>query len=73
MFIHKREMVKGVGVSSMQKNVISIFLPSQVRQYLVVGREHPSEKDPNPTLFRIRVFAPNPVLAKTKFWYFMKR
>ena len=45
----------------------------KVRQYLVVGREHPSEKDPNPTLFRIRVFAPNPVLAKTKFWYFMKR
>lgn len=33
----------------------------------------PSEKDPNPTLYRIRVFAKNSVLAKSKFWYHMKR
>ncbi len=33
----------------------------------------PSEKDPNPTLYRIRVFAKNTVLAKSKFWYHMKR
>lgn len=33
----------------------------------------PSEKDPNPTLYRIRVFAKNTVLAKSKFWYYMKR
>ena len=39
----------------------------------MVGRQHPSEKDPNPKLYRIRVFATNTVTAKTRFWYFMKR
>jgi large subunit ribosomal protein L18Ae len=33
----------------------------------------PSEKDPNPKLYRMRVFAKNNVLAKSKFWYHMKR
>jgi len=45
----------------------------QVRQFFVIGRGLPSEKNPNPTLFRMRVFAKNPVLAKSKFWYHMKR
>ena len=44
-----------------------------MRQFFVVGRKIPSEKDPNPTLYRIRVFAKNTVFAKSRFWYFMKR
>jgi large subunit ribosomal protein L18Ae len=44
-----------------------------VRQFFVIGRGLPSEKSPNPTLYRMRVFAKNPVLAKSKFWYHMKR
>jgi large subunit ribosomal protein L18Ae len=44
-----------------------------VRQFFVIGRGLPSEKTPNPTLYRMRVFAKNPVLAKSKFWYHMKR
>jgi large subunit ribosomal protein L18Ae len=39
----------------------------------VVGRALPTEKNPNPKLYRMRVFAKNPVLAKSKFWYHMKR
>jgi large subunit ribosomal protein L18Ae len=46
---------------------------AQVKQYFVVGRGLPSEKDPNPTLYRMRVFGRNSVLAKSKFWYHMKR
>jgi large subunit ribosomal protein L18Ae len=57
-------MVKGVGVASMQKNV---------SQFWVVGRELPSEATPEPTCFRIRVFAKNVVLARSHFWYEMKR
>ncbi|CDW85272.1 ribosomal protein l18a [Stylonychia lemnae] len=57
-------MVKGVGVESMQ---------SKVRQFFVIGRGLASEKTPNPTLYRMRVFAKNSVLAKSKFWYHMKR
>lgn len=33
----------------------------------------PSEKEPEPKLYRMRVFAKNEVLAKSKFWYHMKR
>merc|ERR1712106_1015333 len=58
------KMVKGVGVSSMQQNV---------RQYWVVGRALPTESTPEPTLYRMRVFAKNQVLARSKFWYQMKR
>ena len=57
-------MVKGLGVDSMQK---------ALRQYWVVGRKTPSEKDPEPTCYRIRVFARDTVIARSRFWYQMKR
>ena len=57
-------MVKGLGVASMQKNI---------RQFWVVGRKLPSEAEPEPTCYRIRVFAKNSVLARSQFWYEMKR
>merc|ERR1719460_873747 len=44
-----------------------------VRQFWVVGRESPSEETPDPTCYRIRVFAKNTVIARSKFWYEMKR
>ena len=45
----------------------------QIRQYWVVGRQLPSEAQPEPTCYGIRVFAKNQVLARSKFWYEMKR
>lgn len=44
-----------------------------MRQYWVVGRQTPSESNPEPTCYRIRVFAKNAVLARSHFWYEMKR
>merc|ERR1719265_1633812 len=44
-----------------------------VKQYWVVGRQTPSDKDTDPTCYRIRVFAKNAVLARSRFWYEMKR
>merc|ERR1712054_266180 len=60
----RSNMVKGVGVPTMQKTV---------KQYWVVGRELPSDSNPEPTCYRIRVFAKNIVLARSHFWYEMKR
>ena len=57
-------MVKGVGVSSMTKNL---------KQFYIVGRKLPSDKCAEPTLYRLRIFAPNEVLARSKYWYHMKR
>ena len=29
--------------------------------------------DPEPEMYRTRLFAPNPVTAKSRYWYFMHR
>lgn len=44
-----------------------------VHQFLVVGRGLPSEKNPNPKIYKMRIFANDEVRAKSKFWYFLKR
>ena len=38
-------------------------------QYQVVGRHLPSDKDPEPTIYRMKLWATDPVRAKSKFWY----
>jgi len=42
-----------------------------MRQYQVVGRKAATEQNPNPEAYRMIIFAPNPVIAKSKFWYYM--
>jgi len=42
-----------------------------MRQYQVVGRKAPTATDPNPPLYRMKVFSPNEVIARSRFWYFM--
>eukprot|EP00884_Botryococcus_braunii_P000253 jgi/Botrbrau1/10228/Bobra.0362s0018.1 len=42
-------------------------------QYQVVGRHLPTEKEPNPTLYRMKLWATDPVRAKSKFWYFLRK
>jgi large subunit ribosomal protein L18Ae len=39
----------------------------------VFGRKLPTDKDPNPKVYAIRLFARNKVIAKTKFWYHLSR
>lgn len=41
-------------------------------EYQVVGRHLPTEHDPNPKIYRMRIFAPNEVVAKSRFWYFLR-
>ena len=43
------------------------------KEYVVVGRRLPTEKEPKPKLYRIRVFTPNEIIARSKFWYYMSR
>eukprot|EP01099_Mayorella_cantabrigiensis_P001581 TRINITY_DN1711_c0_g1_i2.p1 TRINITY_DN1711_c0_g1~~TRINITY_DN1711_c0_g1_i2.p1 ORF type:complete len:199 (+),score=36.55 TRINITY_DN1711_c0_g1_i2:33-629(+) len=41
------------------------------REFQVIGRRRPTPTDKNPKIFRMRLFAPNSVLAKSRFWYFL--
>eukprot|EP01118_Nematostelium_gracile_P020557 TRINITY_DN9_c0_g1_i1.p1 TRINITY_DN9_c0_g1~~TRINITY_DN9_c0_g1_i1.p1 ORF type:complete len:220 (-),score=42.37 TRINITY_DN9_c0_g1_i1:59-718(-) len=52
-----------------QNHCIECRMP--YHEYLVVGRHAPSEKDPNPKIYKMKLFAKNPILAKSRFWYFV--
>jgi hypothetical protein len=45
----------------------------RLTEYQVIGRHLPSEANPNPKLYRMRIFAPNDVVAKSRFWYFLSK
>jgi len=44
-----------------------------MHQYEIVGRAAPTPKNPEPKIYRMKMFAKNRVLAKSRFWYFMKK
>ncbi|EEB94981.1 hypothetical protein MPER_06120 [Moniliophthora perniciosa FA553] len=44
-----------------------------LQEYQVVGRHLPTENDPTPKIYRMRIFAPNEVVAKSRFWYFLRQ
>ena len=48
-------------------------LAQAIHEYQVVGRHKPTETDPKPSLYRMRIFAPNEVVAKSRYWYFLSK
>ncbi|KUI70943.1 60S ribosomal protein L20-B [Cytospora mali] len=44
----------------------------RLQEYQVIGRHLPTETNPTPALYRMRIFAPNEVVAKSRYWYFMR-
>jgi len=46
---------------------------ARLQEYQVIGRHLPSDSNPTPKLYRMRVFAPNDVVAKSRFWYFLAK
>lgn len=59
-------------LSVMWSSDLFCFSP-QLREYKVIGRLLPSPKNPAPPLYRMRIFAPNHVVAKSRFWYFVSQ
>merc|ERR1712144_108376 len=43
------------------------------RQYEVIGRHVPTERDPKPKAYRIKLFTKNETQARSRFWYFIRR
>ena len=39
----------------------------------MIGRRLPSETQRNPPLYRMKIFAPDEVCAKSRFWYFTSK
>merc|ERR1711904_759659 len=42
-------------------------------QYEVIGRHVPTERDPEPKAYRIKLFTRNETQARSRFWYFIRR
>merc|ERR1712159_724951 len=47
--------------------------PSIYHQYEVIGRRTPTERDPAPKAYRIKLFCKNETQARSRFWYFIRR
>jgi len=46
---------------------------SRLHEYQVIGRKLPTDTDAVPKLYRMRIYAPNTQVAKSRFWYFLKQ
>ena len=46
--------------------------PGRLQEYEVIGRHLPTEANPEPSLYRMTIFAPNTTVAKSRFWYFIR-
>ncbi|CAK0842528.1 unnamed protein product [Prorocentrum cordatum] len=53
----------------MGKFAVDPSLAMKMHQYQIVGRAAPTPKNPTPKIYRMRMFAKNKVLAKSRFWY----
>lgn len=44
-----------------------------MQEFQVIGRHVPTEREPVPKLYRMRLFAKNSIVAQSRFWYFLKK
>ena len=44
-----------------------------LREFRVIGRKMPTENEPETPLYRMRIFAPDAIVAKSRFWYFLRQ
>merc|ERR1712119_138760 len=42
-------------------------------EYRVIGRKLPTESEPVTPLYRMRIFATDQIVAKSRFWYFLRQ
>ena len=60
------------GLDFRNKRLIPCFT-GRLKEYQVIGRHLPTETNPTPKLYRMRIFAPNTVVARSRFWYFLMK
>ena len=53
-----------------QQFVTISFYFIQLKEYKVIGRMVPTDKNRVPPLYQLRIFAPDPITARSRFWYF---
>ena len=59
--------------NSIKRFQLTIALLGRLTEYQVIGRHLPTDTNPTPKLYRMRIFATNTVVAKSRFWYFLMK
>ncbi|PRP82573.1 60S ribosomal protein L20 [Planoprotostelium fungivorum] len=56
-------------------SAVQMFDPSTTifHEYQIVGRPNPTATQPEPKIYKMVLFAKNPIHAKSRFWYFLSR
>merc|ERR1712211_124 len=44
-----------------------------LKEYAVIGRKLPTDAEPVTPLYRMKIFATDPVVARSRFWYFLRQ
>merc|ERR1719483_1113821 len=44
-----------------------------LKEYRVIGRKLPTESEPVTPLYRMRIFPTDQIVAKSRFWYFLRQ
>ncbi|XP_059490757.1 large ribosomal subunit protein eL20 [Neocloeon triangulifer] len=45
----------------------------QLKEFEVIGRKLPTGKEVTTPLYKMRIFAPDGIVAKSRFWYFLRQ
>ena len=57
----------------MGKEARSQYSLKRVKEFILVARSKPTPTDTEPKVYRMRMFASNVVIAKSRFWSFMRK
>merc|ERR1719167_1204353 len=57
----------------LRRHTVNMKASGVLREYSVIGRKLPSDAVPAPQLYKMRIFAPDIVTAKSRFWYFLSK
>ncbi|XP_003379948.1 60S ribosomal protein L18a [Trichinella spiralis] len=59
--------------ASGQVKRLAFTLSSNLKEFLIIGRKLPTPKERRPPLYKMRIYASNDVVAKSRFWYFCRK
>ena len=48
-------------------------IQTRIKHYEIIGRAKPKSANDKPQIYRMKIFAPNTVVAKSRFWFFIRR
>lgn len=73
LYLALRQSITFRTIYHLQDRRLTISISGRLQEYQVIGRHLPTDTNPTPKLYRMRIFAPNTVVAKSRFWYFLQK